>query len=283
MSACATRTVCVDAFLDSLTCPAVRRPSPPRCLLLVAHPDDEVVGAGGQLRWLRPGLHVAHLTPGVPIELDAGQRRTYPSLDAYGECRAGELQRVLAAVPIPHDNRHRLSGADQRCVQRLVPLTHELTALLRRVQPEILLTHAYEGGHPDHDSAALIAQAACAALSVSPIRVEFASYHLQEGRFASGSFLPGGSPSIAATIDSNALAFKRSLLATYTSQQSVLDQFDPELERFRVAPLYDFSRPPHDPPLYYERFPWGTDTRAFQRHAIDALNTLSPALEHTCH
>jgi N-acetylglucosamine malate deacetylase 2 len=274
--------VTARAFLACLRLPVGQRAAAPMTLLLAAHPDDEVLGVGGQMEWLGPSLHVVHLTPGIPIALDPEQRRAYESAEAYGRCRASELDAVLNRARIPSERRHRMSGADQRCARRLVRLTCELRDLLRRLSPDVLLTHPYEGGHPDHDAAAFIAQTACRLLPAAPGRLEFTSYHSRDGRFQCAAFLPGGNPGTTAYLDGRQLAFKRTLMAEYVSQQQILAQFRPEIERVRVAPEYDFGEPPHPPPLHYEVYPWGVDGPTFRSLAADAGAALAHSPETAC-
>jgi N-acetylglucosamine malate deacetylase 2 len=252
-------------------------------LLLAAHPDDEVIGAGGQMQWLAPALHVAHLTPGIPSALDPEQRATYHSPEAYGACRARELDAVLTRALIAPARCHRLNGADQRCSQMLMRLTCEFRDLLYRLTPDVLLTHPYEGGHPDHDAAAVIAQMACSLLPSPPVRLEFASYHIRDGRFECAAFLPNEDQGAPAHLGERQRAFKRALMTEYASQQRVLAQFAPDVERVRIAPEYDFSEPPHPPPLYYQRYPWGGDAYAFCGLAAAALAALRHLPETACH
>jgi hypothetical protein len=67
---------------------------------------------------------------------------------------------------------------------------------------------------------------------------------------------------------------KRAMIACHASQRAVLALFPSRLERFRAAPNYDFSRPPHMGQLYYDGFDWGisgSEWRAGARLAADRL------------
>ena len=164
----------------------------------------------------------------------------------------------------------------------LVQLTCELRDLLDRLAPDVLLTHPYEGGHPDHDAAAFITQAACRLLPSPPARLEFLSYHSRDGRLECTAFLPNGHEGVRAYLGEREQAFKRALLSVYTSQTQVLAQFTPDTERVRVAPDYDFREPPHAPPLHYEQYPWGMDGRTFRALAGEAAVALGPLAEPAC-
>jgi N-acetylglucosamine malate deacetylase 2 len=270
------------AFLAALQRPVQQRPAAPLTLLLAAHPDDEVLGAGGQFEWLAPALHVTHLTPGIPIAIDPDQHTIYRSAEAYGASRLRELDRALSRAGVPAERRHRLGGEDQRCARMLERLTCELRDVLGRLRPDVLLTHPYEGGHPDHDAAAFAAQAACRLLPSPPARVEFTSYHNRDGRFACGAFLPNQEQGIRGYLGDRQQSLKRAMLGEYVSQQRVLAHFTPEVERFRAAPQYDFGEPPHPPPLHYELYSWGIDGATFRRLAARAAASLS-AVGEPCH
>jgi hypothetical protein len=56
----------------------------------------------------------------------------------------------------------------------------------------------------------------------------------------------------------------------FSSQAKVLRGFDIAVERFRRAPRYDFTRPPHEGPLHYERLGWPLTGAAFRRAAAAA-------------
>jgi hypothetical protein len=59
------------------------------------------------------------------------------------------------------------------------------------------------------------------------------------------------------------------MLDCFVTQQRVVAGFKLEEERFRRAPVYDFSQPPHPGQLFYENFAWGiTGLRWRERAAV---------------
>ena len=68
--------------------------------------------------------------------------------------------------------------------------------------------------------------------------------------------------------------FKRALLTCYETQERMLSQFPIEVERFRPAPKYDFTQPPHAGRLWYENFAWGTGPDEWRRRAAHAMERL---------
>ena len=131
-----------------------------------------------------------------------------------------------------------------------------------------MITHPYEHGHPDHDSAALAVALACRPLAArgrsAPQRLEFASYHLRQGerglrRVLARAGLPGARGSGA---DDDALARKRAAIACHATQRDVIARMPLAPERLRAAPDYDFAR--RAPPRggLYDRYGWDmTPTR----------------------
>jgi len=143
-----------------------------------------------------------------------------------------------------------------------LPLTADLRRWIIATRPEIVLTHAYEGGHPDHDAVAFAVHAAVATLApddgAPPVVIEFASYHAKGDAWVFCEFLPSPDAierTIPLTPETSAL--KQRLLSCYHSQALTLNTVPLAQECFRLAPSYDFSRPPHDGTTLYERHPWG--------------------------
>ncbi len=73
-----------------------------------------------------------------------------------------------------------------------------------------------------------------------------------------GDFLPAEDcETVTAPLSDEERRFKARLFECYHTQQGVLRAFALGFERFRRAPVYDFTRPPHAGRLYYENFNWG--------------------------
>jgi N-acetylglucosamine malate deacetylase 2 len=47
-----------------------------------------------------------------------------------------------------------------------------------------------------------------------------------------------------------------------------------DVERFRPAPVYSFTEPPHPGKLFYENFDWGMTAERWRRLAAEALEEL---------
>jgi N-acetylglucosamine malate deacetylase 2 len=229
--------------------------------LVVAHPDDEVIGAGAQLgRW--PKAHYVHVTDGSPRDLWDGKACGCRTREEYAERRRQEHAMMLERVGADRERTWELGYADQETCFHLVNLTGRLKEWLNRMRPEVVLTHPYEGGHPDHDGTAFAVHAAVRCLREEgdwkPVLVEMTSYHAWDGRIRTGEFLPGKNKAVVSRYLTGAeREGKRRLFGCYETQEKVLRDFTVEVERFRLAPSYDFSGRPHEGPLYYERFNWG--------------------------
>src|SRR5207244_1144436 len=125
-------------------------------VLLVAHPDDETIGASGCMGRLRNPT-VVFLTDGAPRDPGLRSPRATGSRARYARLRHDEAIAALALAGVITDRILFLGGVDQEAVHEVAILAERFASLMPQIQPDIIITHAYEGGHPDHDAAALIA------------------------------------------------------------------------------------------------------------------------------
>ena len=240
-----------------------RRPVEEPVALVVAHPDDETLAAGGSLHLFRR-LLLVHVTDGAPRRLGDAAREGFASPAAYAAARAAELDAALALSGASSE-RVTLGIADQEATASVPAITARLRELFGARGTRLVLTHCYEGGHPDHDAIA-------AAVHATGTEIfEFAGYHAgADGQLEPQLFLkpspPGGGlgeglstgTEAVVVLDGPDLVRKRAMLACFHTQREILSRFDPSHERFRRAPAYDFREPPHPGRLLYEEWGWMT-------------------------
>ncbi len=209
-----------------------------RHLVVLAHPDDEAISCAALLSLAVEHVRLVYLTNGVPSTTEA-------PIEPIVSAR--ERERCEAARAAGWSWPARLAGYQAREAwahqARLLAL---VGASLEGVGA--VWTHPYEGGHLDHDTAAWLVQTATQGRDVA--RMEFASYYHGAGpRSVFGAFWPDP-VSAAMTVDLTGpiLARKRAAVAAYASQGFILRKFQtPEREAYRVAPVYDFTRPAAPP------------------------------------
>lgn len=240
----------------------------PRAVLVFAHPDDEVVALGARLGRFRSALFV-HVTDGAPLNGEDSRAHGFYSVDDYREARERELELALALAGLHAVRRERLMIPDQEASLQLPMLTRTLHRLIFEDEAEVVFTHPYEGGHPDHDACAFAVHYAVACLRAegrpAPVIIEAAFYHAGPGGIEAAQFLPppDNTEQVEYRLATEEISRKKALIACFRTQQETLLQFPLQYERFRIAPLYDFLRPPHTGPLLYDRFPWGMTSQRF--------------------
>lgn len=223
--------------------------------VVVAHPDDESLWAGAALRLL-DNATLIHLTDGAPTDMTDATRLGFARRADYAAARAAELDAALDALAVA-PRRIGYDIADQAAVEDLPGLVQRLGADLDGMAA--VLTHPYEGGHPDHDAAAF----AVAAIGVAE-HLEFSCYPTIEGRRAFGRFWPDpAAPEHVCAFDAATRDAVDAAIAAHASQADVIGAWRPDCARYRRAPTYDFAAPPPPGVALYDSFGWTITSREF--------------------
>ena len=251
---------------------------PPRVMVIVAHPDDEAIGAGVLLADL-PDAVVVHVTDGAPRDNAVARRRGFPNRDAYAQARRDEVVSALELVGMDESRIRCLNYVDGESTLRLVELCHDVIDLLMELDPEIVLTHPYEGGHTDHDATAFAVHLACGILRregvQGPVVLELTSYHNKKGKRVRSQFLPKGNvPERTLELPPDAQLLKLQMFERFLSQRECLMAFPVTTERFRMAPRYVFTAPPHEGELDYEKYCSAICGEEWRARAGEALELL---------
>jgi N-acetylglucosamine malate deacetylase 2 len=288
--------------------------------LVSAHPDDETVGAGGLLARMRDPIIVEVTggaprnladarAAGYDSREEYGNARRQELLNALEACvpayadepasgaddrlssSAGPLESRTPRANAGHKKRWPALGSadsfvvwldvvDREASLDMAGIARRIAEIVRERRPAILLTHPYEGGHPDHDATAFAVHAACAITPAAPEIYEFPSYHAYTGRtedpprMETGRFLAGQEQGEVITLSLEARGRKARAMDCFATQLHMLRHFAVDVERFRTAPVYDFTQAPHPGKLFYEHFDWGMTGERWRVLAAEAARTL---------
>jgi N-acetylglucosamine malate deacetylase 2 len=259
-----------DELLAVLAAPGIGRIDGTRLAAVFAHPDDETIACGAQLGRL-DGASVVIVTDGAPRNLQDAHRLGFATAAEYAAVRHRELAAALGTAGVRAEQVISLGVPDQEAAFRLAQISIKLTELFARRGIHSVLTHAYEGGHPDHDATAFCVHAA-AALSRRRRHdvgiLEAPLYALGPGGVVRQQFVDDrGRAELVLQLTAGQREMKRRMVAAHRTQHEVLMPFTTEVERLRPALPYDFSRPPSGGRLLYERHAWGLDGRRWSRLA----------------
>jgi LmbE family N-acetylglucosaminyl deacetylase len=163
---------------------------------------------------------------------------------------------------------------DQELFRNLPLAFKELMHEVRQRRPEAILTLAYEGGHPDHDSCSVLAHEVgktaerptsaksgqmCGTRDAwgSQIPVwECPIYRRNRTGLSVQEFIEPNGTEVLYVPTAAELERKQVMCLSYPSQGDFLKVFGLECEIFRPQKQYDYSRRPHEGKLNYELWQW---------------------------
>jgi LmbE family N-acetylglucosaminyl deacetylase len=223
-----------------------------RILLLVPHPDDEVVGAAASIARHRASgdrFVALYLTDGIPAS-EQLWRWERSGREARIQQRRAEARAAAAALGI--EPVAFLGWPSRALKAHIGEAAARIAALLDSHAIDSLWVPAWEGGHQDHDAANFLAARAAAGRPVT----EFAEYNRGGGSMRRNRFAAPNGTETTLHLSAAEQASKRRLLALYRSERANLAGIRTEIESYRPLPAYDYARPPHEGPLLREQFHW---------------------------
>lgn len=212
-------------------------------LVLVAHPDDESIGCGILLQRIACAS-VLLCTDGAPVVA----RPWYTRLTHKRKrCAGKRLSEFRAASTIAGVRQIRTMPGipDQTLYKSLERAADLIAQFVVELRPDALLTHAFEAGHPDHDSCAFLSRWAGRKFSVPVWEMPLYYRPTPSSPLIYQEFLHPNGHEISIRPAPDELHKKKLMLSQHRTQAAVISEFDRTRELFRPQPEYDFSVNPN--------------------------------------
>jgi LmbE family N-acetylglucosaminyl deacetylase len=227
-------------------------------MFIFAHFDDDSTISGTINMYLRSGwdVEVVWLT-------SAGTGGYF-----WGtvEERRAEMEVAADKMGLSQAQRHVLGISDRGCVEHLPEIIDRVTELTNQYQPSVVVTLAYEGGHPDHDSTSVAGYVAQRRTNFKFVCFEVPTYNASGPRlmpYRFNGFIKAYGPAKYVPLDDRAWQVRQDVRLAYKSQwflmrpEAVLEDWRRmrgQGEPIRETPDYNYLEPPHPGRLYYQSF-----------------------------
>lgn len=250
-----------------------------RCVVIVAHPDDDVVGAGGLISRL-DDVRVVHVTDGVAKDGRASDTASAEDSESARALRR-ESRTALALANVPPEHIVEFGLSTEQAPFQLADLTRRIASFLMQTTPNIILTNPYEGGDPDHDATAFATHAALRLMREKgfepPSVFEIAMYPTTDGNKRVLDFLPSEAAEVTTLLlDKKARDLKRQMFDCFKKRPDLHRENSFGRERFRKPPRYNLAAPPNGGKLNYERVAPGMAGAEWQELVRKAWSELFP-------
>ncbi len=246
-------------------------------LFVFAHPDDEVLGASSLLDKYGEDARVVFITDGMPPKDEDPEyyppHTSFPDYGSeYAAMRRNEAIKALSVFGVARERIFFLDSTDTKLIDDIEKCRKILEELFATLNPSMIITHAYEGGHIDHDLTCLIVNLILHNLRsiVRAVLMEAYIYNYEDGKYNHNRRLSSCLCPIQIALADNHKIQKQMALSHYSSQESDIQHFDPSArENFRdwvdVPHLGRFLEPPHSGILQYELSSSGVKFSDFQK------------------
>ncbi|MEH7048627.1 PIG-L deacetylase family protein [Bacillus pseudomycoides] len=237
-------------------------------LLIMAHPDDEIIGASKFLNAFNADLSILFTTNGrCSFYIDETYYKPFSCYSYnfdYIEMREREAKKALNIFGI--SNVKFSSFDDGLIYQYWKYLLWDIISFISYNNPDLIITNAYEGGNFDHDITNLLVHGACQFLNKNIHILDSYLYNLENGQI-NHNHIPSGDNSaflrhkycyLQYALNDSELQDKHKAMDEYVSQ------LDTDLKYFRKDKIESFmlnyepkgtdffNLPPHEGKLMYE-------------------------------
>jgi LmbE family N-acetylglucosaminyl deacetylase len=257
--------LCAQVFLMIIASMAVSESNfKQTAMYVLAHEDDEIDVAAKIATDLREGKRV------YAVWVTKGDKGGDPAT------REKEARAAMDFVGLRSEYLIFMGYPDQESYRHIGQIVRDLTEIATKIKPAEIMSHAYEGGNIDHDTVSFTSTMVAKKLGIK--HFDFPDTSMYQGKINVWKFLPDqNTPVLYTKLDKELFNMKMKLIHMYPSQASGLNAYELLTDKkqlreygepYRVAPDYDYTKPPSAETRYASTSKGTADISMF----IDAIN-----------